>query len=175
MITRKTILLSISILLWAFAVAQKNKNEVWAGIEYNMHLKHEFNKTNGPGISLKDVYVFSDRFDGTVSLGYNYFKGEVKYWDGKTEDHFALMPLLLGTRYNFRKVFLGLEAGMVIKASKNAGTLFAIVPSFGYSTKKLSSELRLLQVPGMPSFPENSFLKKGGYNFLGLRLSYLLF
>jgi hypothetical protein len=72
-------------------------------------------------------------------------------------------------------MFLGFEAGAVIKASNNAGTLFAIVPSIGYGNNKLNGELRLLQVPGMPSFPENSFLKKGGYNFLGMRLSYRVF
>jgi hypothetical protein len=172
---RKPILLALSLLLCFSVVAQKNKNQIWTGVEYNVHLKHAFNKTNGPGVSVKDVYTFSARFDGTLNLGYNYFGGKVEYWNGKTEDHFALMPLLLGTRYNFSKLFLGLEAGTVIKASKNAGTLLAIVPSFGYCTNKFSCELRLLQVPGMPSFPENSFLKKGGYNFLGLRLSYRIF
>jgi len=172
---KKAIFLAMNLVLSVCVFAQKSSNEVWAGIEYNMHLKHAFNKTNGPGISLKGVHALSDHFDGTLSVGYNYFKGKVKYWDGKSDDHFALMPLLLGTRYCFSKVFIGFEAGAVIKASDNAATLFAIAPSIGYQNNKFCSEIRFLQVPGMPSFPENSFLKKGGYNFLGVRLSYKVF
>jgi len=168
---KKTILLVWSLMLCAFVSAQK-KSEVMAGVEYNFHLKHVYDKNNGPGISLKGVHTFSNHFDGTLSLGYNYFKGDVKYFDGKTEDHFALIPALVGIRYGFRKMFFGFEAGAAIKASSNSATLLAIVPSVGYRNNKFSTELRLLEVPGMPSFPENSFLKKGGYNFLGLRLSY---
>jgi hypothetical protein len=172
---RKTLLLVTILILCVTAFAQKKKNEVWAGIEYNVHLKHAFNETNGPGVSLKGVHAFSHHLDGMVNLGYNYFKGKVQYWDGNSDDHFALMPLLLGTRYRFRNMFLGFEAGTVIKASDNAATLFSIAPSIGYSNNKFNAELRLLQVPGMPSFPENSFLKKGGYGFLGVRLGYCLF
>jgi hypothetical protein len=104
---RKTTLLSLALLLYTFIVAQKNKNQIWTGVEYNVHLKHAFNKANGPGVNVKDIYSFCDRLDGTLSLGYNYFGGKVEYWDGKTEDHFALMPLLFGTRYNFSKLFFG--------------------------------------------------------------------
>jgi hypothetical protein len=172
---KKTALLAANLILCAFVYAQENRNEVWTGAEYDIHLKHVFNKTNGPGISIKGLHTFSKNFDGTASLGYNYFKGKVEYWDGKSDDHFALMPVLLGVRYRFAKVFLGFETGAVIKASDNAATLFAIVPSAGYSSSKFIGELRLLQVPGMPSFPENSFLKRGGYNFLGMRLSCRVF
>ncbi|MBO9682293.1 MAG: hypothetical protein J7502_06440 [Flavisolibacter sp.] len=170
---KKVILLAVTLVFCVFVFGQKN--EVWAGVEYNSHLKHAFNKTSGPGISLKGVHAFSGHFAGTASAGYNYFKGKVEYWDGSSDDHFALVPLLLGARYNFGKMFLGLEVGSVIKASSNAATLFAIVPSVGCRKNKFSSELRLLQVPGMPSFPENSILKKGGYNFLGMRLSCRIF
>ena len=172
---KKVIFLAMMLVLSLFVFAQKSSNEAWAGIEYNVHLKHAFNKTNGPGVSLKGVHSFSNHFDGMVSLGYNYFKGQVKYWDGNSDDHFALMPFLLGPRYRFSKMFIGFEAGAVIKASNNAATLFAIAPFIGYRNNKFSSEVRLLQMPGMPSFPENSFLKKGGYNFLGVRLSYKVF
>jgi hypothetical protein len=172
---KKTIFLTMNLVLNMFVFAQKDNNEAWAGIEYNVHLKHSFNKTNGPGVSLKGAHSFSNHFDGTVSLGYNYFKGQVKYWDGDSDDHFALMPFLLGSHYRFSKMFIGFEAGAVIKASNKAATLFAIAPSIGFRNNKLSSEIRFLQVPGMPSFPENSFLKKGGYNFLAVRLSYKVF
>jgi hypothetical protein len=170
---KKTVLLVATFAFCVFVFGQKN--EMWAGVEYNFHLKHTFNKTDGPGISLKGLHAFSDHFAGMASVGYNYFKGQVEYWDGSSDDHFALMPLLLGARYYFGKMFLGFETGGVIKASSNAATLFAIAPSVGYYKNKFSSELRLLQVPGMPSFPENSFLKKGGYNFLGVQLSYRIF
>lgn len=171
---RMQVFLVANLVLCVSLFAQQNRNQVWGGVEYNSHLKHSFNKTNGPGVSLKGIRAISQHFNGTVSLGYNYFKGDVKYWDGSWDNDFALVPLLLGVRYGLRKVFIGFEGGMVIKASSNASTIFAIAPSFGYRNKKFSSELRLLQVPGMPSFSENSFLKKGGYGFLGLRLSYQL-
>jgi hypothetical protein len=82
------------------------------------------------------------------------------------------MLVLMGGRYRFAKMFPRTEAGVVIKASDNASMPFIIVPSAGYIHYKFSGEIRLLQVPGIPSFPENSFLKKDGYNFLGVRLSY---
>lgn len=46
---KKLIPFLLSVMLCVVASAQENKNEVWVGVEYNLHLKHEFNKTNGPG------------------------------------------------------------------------------------------------------------------------------
>jgi hypothetical protein len=129
--------------------------------------------TNGYGIHVGAQHVLSKNFFGTATLGYVYIKGEFVDFDGNTENHFALLPVLIGLRYNIKPFFASFEIGAAIRASANAKTRPALVPAIGASIKKFDFFVKLFGVPETSyGVPEQSYLQRGGYSYFQFGAAY---
>ena len=172
----KTIkILFVALLFHSFnGYSQQQRKSISIGSQVDFPLRvFQSNKAIGSGINLKGEFFLSNRFSGTLSAGYSFFNGKLIYWDGTTDKNFALIPLLVGARYYFQKFYLNLEAGLAIKASDNVYTNLAFVPSAGILINRLDLAIRLFSVSQLGvSIPENTFLQKGGYSYLGFRVFY---
>jgi hypothetical protein len=71
---------------------------------------------------------------------------------------------------------VGAGAGLAIKASSNTGTNILLYPCVGFAKKTVDISIQLMGIPqAFASIPENTYLVKGGYSYLGLHLNYSLF
>ena len=156
--------------------SQEGKNVISIGGELSFPAHaYQTNKAIGTGINFKVEHFLSDKFSGSISGGYSFFKGKIIYWDGKTDNDFALIPVLVGARYYFQKFYLNFEIGAAVRASKNVYTNLALAPSAGILLSKFDLALKLLGIPQtFNGIPESTFLQKGGYSYLGLRIFYKL-
>jgi hypothetical protein len=165
-------LLSSSI---TFSQTYKSSVAIEGGLSYPLNQPVQKNKAVGIAINVKAEQFFSKKFSGTLRIGYNYFKGDLVYWDGKMDKNFTLIPVLLGARYYIQKLYLGFETGAAFKGSKNVYTNIAVAPSFGYLCKRINININILSILGFPSIPENTFLQRGGYSYLGVKFGYKIF
>jgi hypothetical protein len=92
-------------------------------------------------------------------------------------DGFILMPMMIGVKWRpGNNLYFAGKVGAVA-GLKNASTNFAAAPGVGYlvnmkGKQKPDVALNLVCAAGMASIPENTFLDKGGYSFLSLKLAY---
>ena len=170
---RKTFFLVNSLLLSSSLLfAQPKKFIPSVGVEFNLLL--ESNNAVGGGFHFREEHFFSQNFSASLTVGYIRFKGDIVYWDGSKDKTFSLIPVLLGGKYFIHKFYGGFEGGLAIKASSNVSTLPAVSPSVGILLNKLDISCKLLSVLQMPSIPENTFLQRGGYSYIGVRIAYHL-
>lgn len=154
--------------------AQAKKNLLYAGVEFAIpaHQPFQSNKANGYMVNLKGEHFFSSSFSGSVSAGLSYFKGKMVFWDGRTDNSFSLVPILVGGRFYYRKIYIGVETGPAIAASSHNSTHLAIAPSAGVVIGKFDAGIKFFAVPERGGIPENNFLQKGGYSYIGLRAAF---
>ena len=131
----------------------------------------------GTGISIARDFNRQKKLGLVVEAGFLHFGGKViNPFLHDTAAHLNFVPLLGGLHYRInKKIFAGLQAGMLCKAGKNIGTLPLIRPEAGvvvFPLKKavIDMAVQWYLVSGLPSIPENSFLKKGGYDFVQFRI-----
>jgi hypothetical protein len=51
----------------------------------------------------------SKKLGVTLQSGINMYSGEIVYWNDSKDDEFSLLPVLLGGRYYFNKMFFHLK------------------------------------------------------------------
>lgn len=163
------------------ACAQDKQHSLAAGIDVATPVYTAVGDMKGilTGVFIKKEWRWSKRFAGTASAGYSYFNGSVSSFDEKEVHDFAVVPVLAGLRYYARnKYYAGLEAGVGIRAHKNASTKFTLAPAVGVLVpiggKSIDLGLRFYTIPSMPAIPEATVLHKGGYSLLGLRAGLVL-
>jgi hypothetical protein len=157
-----------------YSQPKKNLFAIGAEISLPAHQPFQSNKATGLGINMKGEHFFSNNFSALANIGFASFRGKIVYWDGVEDRSFSLVPILIGARFYIQKLYLGIESGAAIKASENANTLVAFSPSIGMINKKLDLAIKFFAIPQMPSIPENTFLQKGGYSYLGISVFYSL-
>jgi len=171
----------IFFLVTLFVLKSKNfaqpSNNISPGVSFLIPASlPDSNKTVGSGIHIKAEHFFSRRISGIIKIGYLLFKGKVATWDNKEEHKFAMIPVMAGARFYIKNFYLGSAFGIAIQANKNTGTNFVLSPALGYRSRHLDVEVHLLGVPqAFPSFPENTYFKKGGYSYLGLQVDYVFY
>ena len=131
----------------------------------------------GGGISLE--HFFNKKIAGTIDISYNYFKGNVfDFYKHDTLNGFSIMPVLAGGKYFFtNKFYISGAAGLII-GLHNAGNHLALSSGTGWlipvsANSKIDLGVKLTGVPAGYSFPENSFLNRGGYSFLTFKIAYV--
>jgi len=173
----KSIAIAISIFFMTSQIVVAQKNELYA--EGSMLLPLSIpvgeNNSTGYGIGFSGQHFFAKNWSFDVNAGYIYFSGEVTDWDGNKQDHFALIPISIGVRYYLKGFFGGVDAGLAIKGSSNTGTNMMFSPFIGYRIHRFQFEAKLLGIPQtFATYPEKTYLQKGGYSFFGFGLSYQL-
>jgi hypothetical protein len=171
----------LSLLLITF-MCLKTKNfaqsssQLFVGANFSVPVvPADANKAIGYGLEIKAERFLSSKFSMNVSAGYIYFKGAITYWDDSKDKSFGLLPVSVGGRYYIRSFYLGAGAGLAIKASSNTGTNVLLYPAVGFAKKNVDVSIQLMGIPqAFGSIPENTYLEKGGYSYLGLYLNYLL-
>lgn len=172
----KAIMFFSIILISTTVNGQGKVKKLYGGIEFAIPANQPLtsNKANGFIANIKGEKFFSKSFSGSVSIGYSLFKGKLIYWDGKKDNDFSLVPLMAGARYHFGKVYIGFEAGPAIAASKNTNTKIALAPAAGVIVNKFDVGLKFFTIPFTGGIPEKTFLQKGGYSYLGIRVAFNL-
>lgn len=135
--------------------------------------------SNGIGGSAGVQLHPNKKISFVADIGYNRFSGQVvNIFTKDTVNSFAIMPVLAGARYTFRdKFYFAVRAGYALGAHNARGSL-AFSPAagwvvFGKNKPLLDFGLRWIGLLPTPSYPENTFLNKGGYSYLNLRIAYL--
>lgn len=175
----KKIITSVFILIFvsSIAVAQKNKLVVSAGPVLLIPTYSEINSA-GFGFGADVEYKLNKKIAIASDIDINIFNSNVKnIFTNKITNGFIIMPLLVGVKWTAFKNFYFTGKTGVVAGLKNAGTNFSFSPGLGYlininGKQKLDVGLKLVGVLPMSSIPENTFLEKGGYSFLSLKLAY---
>ncbi len=175
----KSFLLVIVILGGAVAAcAQSKQNSLSVGVDLAVPVYTMVGDMEGAltGLFVKKEWRGRSGLAATASIGYNHFNGTIKAFDDKETKDFAVIPLLAGLKYYaWHHYYAGLEAGLSIKAHKNAATKLTLVPAIGMlvpvAGKQIDLGLRFYTVPSGASTPEASILNRGGYSFLGARIA----
>ncbi len=134
--------------------------------------------SSGIGGGLSTEHSFNKKIGGFVDVSYNYFNGNVyDLFKHDTIKGFGIMPVFLGAKYFLTNRFYMSGAAGIVIGINNAGNHAALSPGAGLivpisTTANMDVGVRLIAVPTGFSFPENSFLNKGGYSFLSLRIAY---
>ena len=159
------------------SIAQENKLVVSAGPAVLIPTYSEINSVGfsfGVGID----YKLSNSLSIASNIDVDVFDSKVRnLFTDQITDGFILMPVLIGVKWKpVNNLYFAGKVGAVA-GLKNASTNFALSPGLGYlvninGKQKLDVGLNLVGVPGMASIPENTFLDKGGYSFLSLKLAY---
>lgn len=167
----------ILILVTSIGMAQKNRLVVSAGPAILIPTYSEINSA-GFGFGAGVEYKLNKKIAIASDIDINIFNSKVKnIFTNKITDGFIIMPVLVGVKWNaFNNFYFTGKAGLVA-GLKNAGTNFSLSPGLGYlvninGKQKLDVGLKLVGVLPMSSIPENTFLEKGGYSFLSLKLAY---
>ena len=132
------------------------------------------NHTYGIGIEANVTRSFSKHFSYKISSGFQHFTGKIETFNSENLSY-NIIPVLFSLRYHYKPVFIGLETGPLVSISKSATTHNTINPSLGVNLNKLQIEVKLINVLGMASIPENSFLVSGGYGLYSITLTYSLY
>jgi hypothetical protein len=134
----------------------------------------------GFGFSTSVDYKLTKNISFISDIDVDIFNSKVKNnFTNKITDGFIIMPVLVGAKWNaFSNFYFTSKAGFVT-GLKNAGTNFSLSPGLGYlininGNRKLDIGLKLVGVLPKSSIPENTFLERGGYSFLSLRVAYQL-
>jgi len=175
----KKILMSVYVLLLTTSsgIGQKNRPVYSAGPAILIPTYSQI-KSPGLGFGLKVDFKPHKKLSFVSDIGINAFNGDiVNQFTNKIVKGLIIMPVLAGVKWSASKnlYFAGL-AGVAF-GLENAGTNFSLSPGMGYLLKfggKRMADLglRLTGVLPKTSIPENTFLEKGGYSFLSLRLAY---
>lgn len=169
----------------SFAQSKKTTYSIGALVSRPAYFPNtESNNATGIGFEIQREHLFSKKFSWTASAGYIHFSGAHNYIDYSGLPHdtslnsYGNIPVFAGLRYYFwKKLFLGGEAGAMIQASKNTGTLFSLAPSLGYKFNvaykhAIDASVRLINtLPGYGTLEANS-LSKGGYGIWVLKVAY---
>lgn len=159
------------------SMAQENKFVVSAGPSLLIPTYSEINSV-GFGFGVGIDYRLNNKFSLASDIDVDVFDSKVKnLFTDEITDGFILMPVMIGVKWRpVNNLYFAGKVGAVA-GLKNASTNFALSPGLGYLVNingkpTLDVGLNLLGVPGMASIPENTFLDKGGYSFLSLKLAY---
>ena len=167
------IILLFLITPFQFVSAQKNKLYARGAVLFPLSIPIGDNNSTGFNIAISRQHHFSESWSFDMNAGYIYFSGEVTDWDGNKQSHFALFPVSIGARYYLKNFFAGMHAGVAIKGSSNTGTNLMFSPFVGYRLNKFQFEARLLGIPQtFATYPEKTYLQKGGYSYLGFGVEY---
>jgi len=170
-----TIVVSLLFMSSQFAVAQKKQLYAEGSVLFPLSIPVGENNSTGYGIGLRGQHFFAKNWSFDMNAGYIYFSGEVTDWDGNKQHHFALIPISIGARYYLKNFFGGLNAGFAIKGSSNTGTNLMFSPFIGYRIHRFQFEAKLLGIPEtFATYPEKTYLQKGGYSYFGFGLAYKL-
>ena len=132
------------------------------------------NNTKGYGAELTADHYISNHFSVSGRSGIIHFNGNIVTFNREDVD-FNSIPVFVGCKYHLHNFFLGIETGPLISTNKSISTHNTFSPLLGFKTNKIQGEISLLNVLGMASIPENSFLISGGYGFYSIKISYNLF
>jgi hypothetical protein len=132
------------------------------------------NHTYGIGVEINAVKNFSKHFSYKLSSGFQHFTGKIETFNTESINY-NLIPLLISLRYSYNPAFIGLETGPLVSINKSVSTHNTFSPCIGINLNKLEIEGRLINVLGMPSIPENSFLVRGGYGMYAVKVAYTIY
>jgi len=169
------IVVSLVLLSSQFVIAQKNPLYAEGSVLFPLSIPAGENNSTGYGIGLSRQHFFAKNWSFDMNAGYIYFSGEVTDWDGNKQHHFALFPISIGIRYYLKNFFGGVDAGLAIKGSSNTGTNLMFSPFIGYGINRFQFEAKLLGIPQtFATYPEKTYLQKGGYSYIGFGIDYRL-
>lgn len=135
--------------------------------------------SNGIGGGVTLDYFLNKKIAVTGGISFDHFKGDVfDNFKNDTINGFSVMPVLIGVKYFVIHSFYVSGSAGVIVGLHNAGNHLALSPGAGIEIPVSAKAgfdvgVKLIGVPTGYSFSENSFLNKGGYSFLTLRVAYL--
>ncbi|HEX6180929.1 MAG TPA: hypothetical protein VFZ47_06755 [Chitinophagaceae bacterium] len=174
---KKFALLSAFVMLTTLLPAQR-RTIFSIGPELSVSTDREI-PTPGIGASIGMEVRSFHRISFTSEISYNQFSGDVIYkFRNDTIQGFSKLPIVAGIKGRIWKgAYLVVRAGLAF-GLKNAGTSLAFAPGAGWLLHRndkplLDLGVRWIGIPGMPSFPENSVLNKGGYSYLNFRVAYV--
>jgi hypothetical protein len=108
---------------------------------------------------------------------HNFYGTVIDHFNKDTIKGFSILPLMAGLKfYTNEKFYLGAQAGVSV-GLKHAGNCPAIAAITGMlvplkNGNKVDIGLKFTGIKRQTSFPENTFLKRGGYSFLSGRIGY---
>jgi hypothetical protein len=173
----KSIAMIVSFFLMTSQSVAAQKNQLYAegSLLFPLSIPIGENNSTGYGIGLSAQHFFAKNWSFDMNAGYIYFSGEVTDWNGNQQNHFGLVPVSIGVRYYLKNFFGGLHAGFAVKGSNNTGTNLMFSPFVGYRVKKFQFEVKLLGIPQtFATYPEKTYLQKGGYSYVGFGIKYHL-
>lgn len=177
MTSSRTFLLFFIMFSCLIATAQKKERHISIGGNFSVpyNLDPGNNDIRGIGVDIKGERVYNKHFTGSVSIGFNRFIGTLyNFWDSTKSNSFSNIPVLLGLRYYFSKIYLGFETGECFAASHNNRSHVVVAPSAGVSIKKLDVGIKLTHVIGGFEPLESTTLQSGEYDYLSLRIAWRL-
>jgi hypothetical protein len=172
------VLLSFMFVMLSSMYAQNKNLKFSIGPEYSVPTFSGSTSSGvGGGISLE--HFFNRKIAVTIEISYNYFKGNIAdFYKHDTINGFSIMPVLIGGKYFFtNKFYVSGAAGLIIGwhnaanhlgLSTGAGLLIPVS-----ARSQIDLGVKLTGVPTGYSFPENSFLNKGGYSFITFKAAYV--
>jgi hypothetical protein len=131
------------------------------------------NHSKGLGAEIMVDHFVSNHFSISGVSGFVHFNGYITTFN-REDINYNSIPFFLGCKYHLNKLFLGIETGPLISMNKSVSTHNTFSPLLGLQMKKIQAELGLLNILGMASIPENSFLTRGGYGLYYFKISYHL-
>ena len=171
---RTLFVLLVTICITCSLHAQRTRFTI--GPEFSLPTYKEL-PSNGIGGSIAVEFRSKHKVSAVVETGYNYFWGKyVNVWKQDTIHGFGFAPILAGAKLTLReKYYAAMRAGLTLGKTR----AFTLSPAAGIMlpnsrTPKLDLGIRLIGVIGMPSIPENSFLDRGGFSYLNLRIAIVL-
>lgn len=175
------ILKSISVLFLCFMsgtlLAQKSfftDKSIGVDFAFPVGYYYKSNKANGYFISFRGEKAVSSTLSLTVHAAINEYRGEMVFWDGKKENTFTLLPVLVGVRKYFKPLYVSIDAGPAFALSANARGNLALMPAIGTKYGNLDMSFRLFSLPISSGNLSQNYIQRGGYNYLGFSVNYSL-
>jgi hypothetical protein len=130
------------------------------------------------GFGANGEFAINKRWATLFSADFHHFYGTViDHFKNDTIKGFSILPVMAGLKYYAKeKFYLGAQAGVSV-GLQHAGNCPAIAAFTGMllplrNDKKMDIGLKFTGIKRQTSFPENTFLNRGGYSFLSGRIGF---
>ena len=174
----KKITLLLAAVLFTSVLAAQRRVQFSVGAEFSIPVHSVFDRSPGLGLSVGMDARPEKKWAFVAELGYNYFAGPIIKTNPPIKTSFGMMPAVAGVRIKSPKGFYGaVRGGLGIRIGFGGGTLPVFSPAAGWEWRNKNKKpvldlgARWIRVVGMPSYPENSVLEKGGYSYFNIRIA----
>lgn len=174
---KRTLFLLICFLTVNLIIAQDRKFRLSANVSLSIPTYTEISSM-AIGLGANGEFAINRKWATLITADFHHFFGTViNHFNQDTIKGFSILPVMAGLKiYPNEKFYLGAQAGVSV-GLQHAGNCPAIgaftgilVPLKGGN--KVDIGLKFTGIMRQTSFPENTFLNRGGYSFLSGRIGY---